>query len=208
MFYLGYVRSSDIVRLTLAHKFNQIYLDSDVHLLDLDLSMYQIPFVAVNVWQDIENALEISNCAFCLPRDILSAMMRFQQNRIVTGSDSYHYTELGPSMFHKVLMNQPNAIALYSQNNPKAMELEAIAQSIKLYGHKFLHISTAIRKALPHWGIVKIVNTIRELAQLEPIRMPASSGSHLPSDSLVLGGRQNPQKRKKRSGVGAIAGQV
>ena len=194
----GYIRSSDIVRLTIAHKYNQIYVDSDVHLLDLTLTSYQIPFVAVNVWQDIENALEISNCAFCLPRNVLTAMMKFQQNRIAYGSDEYFYTELGPSMFHKVIMNQPTAIALYSQNNPKASDLDTVAQSIKFYGHKFLHISTAIRKTNPLLGIFGIINRIRDLAQLKRIEAPQDA-ANIGSLSLTEHVASRPQGRHRQN---------
>jgi hypothetical protein len=162
----GYVRSSDIIRLTLAHRYNQIYIDSDVILLDLNIHWYTKPFVAVNVWQDVENALEISNCAFCLPPTLLMSMMAFQHNRIANGPPEYQYTTFGPSMFHKVIMNQNLPVALYSQNNPKESNFAKIAESIKVYGHKFLHITTAIRKAYRNMNIHAIVARIQQLAGL------------------------------------------
>lgn len=167
---LGYARSSDIIRLMLAHKYNQIYVDTDVHFLDHNISAYTIPYVAVNVWQDIENALEISNCAFCLPSSTLLTMIQFQQNRILKGPEAYQYTELGPSMFHKVLMNQPNTVALYSQNHPKETNFIKIAESVVLYHHKFLHVTTAIRKSHPSLHIIEIVNKIRKELNLPLIQ--------------------------------------
>jgi hypothetical protein len=97
-----YTRISDILRLALAHRFQKSYVDTDVHFLELSRELYEVPYVGVGVYSDLKNALEITNAAFCLPRDVLHDMLAYQKNRIVKGSDKYFYTELGPSMFHKV----------------------------------------------------------------------------------------------------------
>jgi hypothetical protein len=97
-----YTRISDILRIALAHRFQQSYVDTDVHFLDLNKNLYEVPYVGVGVYSDLKNSLEISNAAFCLPQEVLRDMLTYQHSRIVKGSDNYFYTELGPSMFHKV----------------------------------------------------------------------------------------------------------
>jgi len=98
----GYTRTSDILRILLAHKYQQAYIDTDIYFLDWNRQLYSKPFVSVAIWKDVENSVEISNSAFCLQREILQQMMTFQRNRIENGTNIFFYTEIGPSMFHKV----------------------------------------------------------------------------------------------------------
>jgi len=98
-----YTRISDILRLALAHRFQKSYVDTDVHFLMLRRNLYEVAYVGVGMYGDSRNAIEITNAAFCLPRVVLLDMLAYQKNRILKGSDHYFYTELGPSLFHKVV---------------------------------------------------------------------------------------------------------
>jgi hypothetical protein len=101
-----FTRLSDILRLCLAHRYQMSYLDTDVHFLQLQSHWYERSYVGAQMWSDSKNAIEITNAAFCLPRDILSDMMGFQKSVIMRKKEGtkqkYFYTELGPSMFHHV----------------------------------------------------------------------------------------------------------
>jgi hypothetical protein len=100
-----FTRPSDILRLCLAYRHQMSYLDTDVHFLQLQKVWYERTYVGAQLWSDKKNAIEITNAAFCLPRNILKDMMSFQKSAIMkkerTG-EKYFYTELGPSMFHHV----------------------------------------------------------------------------------------------------------
>lgn len=98
-----YTRISDILRICIAYEFQQSYLDSDVHFLRLEGGLYQRPYVGAALWSDNKNAIEITNAAFCLPRNVLRDFLDYLVYRVTFGSSEYFYTELGPSMFHKVL---------------------------------------------------------------------------------------------------------
>ena len=101
-----FTRLSDILRLCLAHRHQMSYLDTDVHFLQLQRHWYERSYVGAQMWSDSKNAIEITNAAFCLPRDVLSDMMGFQKSVIMRKKEGtkhkYFYTELGPSMFHHV----------------------------------------------------------------------------------------------------------
>ena len=101
-----FTRLSDILRLCLAHRHQMSYLDTDVHFLQLQSHWYESSYVGAQMWSDSKNAIEITNAAFCLPRNILSDMMGFQKSVIMRKKEGtkqkYFYTELGPSMFHHV----------------------------------------------------------------------------------------------------------
>ena len=155
-----YTRISDIIRLALAHKYGMSYLDTDITFLELRKELFERSYVGAAIWSNAKNAIEISNGAFCLPKHILRDMMSFQRSRILSGGDKYFYTELGPSMFHNVLMNR-HKVRLYSQNNPAEPSLDEIARAIHQYGHKHLHLTGHVRKGNAELTFGEIVNTIR-----------------------------------------------
>ena len=143
----GWARTSDVLRLIIAHKHGRTYIDTDVVFLDTDIRLYTQPFASAAVWADSGSAVEISNSAFCLQKGLLREMMSWQRRRIEHGDPiNYFYTELGPAMFMKVLLRSSYTVRLLSQNNPKEHKREKIAQSIARYAHPFLHLTTAIRK--------------------------------------------------------------
>jgi hypothetical protein len=160
-----YTRISDILRLALASKYSKSYIDTDVTFLNLQKYLYEKTYVGSAIWSNSKNAIEITNGAFCLPNNILSDMMSYQKNRILHGSDKYFYTELGPSMFHNVLMNR-HEIMMYSQNNPAEPSLDEIARAIHQYGHMHLHLTGHVRKGNKDLNFGEIVNTIRRKAGL------------------------------------------
>lgn len=158
----GYTRTSDVLRILLAHKFQKTYIDTDIHFLNLDVAHYKQPFASAAIWQHHENSIEISNSAFCLPRNILNDMMAFQRQRIEKDPYNFFYTELGPSMFHRVLLNK-HSVQLYSQNHPTEFNFTKIAMSILLNQHKFLHLTGSIRKKFKT-GYEFLVSKIRRVA--------------------------------------------
>lgn len=97
-----FTRMSDILRICLASKYRMAYMDTDVHYLHLNKTLFECTYAGAQMWGNYRNAIEITNSAFCLPPAILHDMSRYQLNRIVRGGDNYFYTELGPSMFHNV----------------------------------------------------------------------------------------------------------
>ena len=160
-----YTRISDILRLGLAYKYGMSYIDTDIAFLELRKERYERTYVGAALWSNAKNAIEVTNGAFCLPRFILKDMMAFQLNRIMKGGDKYFYTELGPSMFHNVIMNR-HEVLLYSQNHPAEPSLDEIAKGIQQYGHKQLHLTGHVRKGNSQMSFGEIVNNIRKKAGL------------------------------------------
>lgn len=172
-----YTRLSDILRIALAHKHSKSYLDTDVTFLLLSREQYERPYAGAAMWSNAKNAIEITNAAFCLPSSILSDMLAFQKSRIVKGSHSsrsYFYTELGPSMFHNVLMNR-YPVTLYSQNHPAQPSLDAIARDVHVFGHRQLHLTGHVRKGNPNLSFSDIVGAIRAKAGLPALVLPPIS---------------------------------
>ena len=181
-----YTRISDILRLGLAYKHGMAYMDTDVTYLELQRELYEKAYVGAALWSNAKNAIEITNGAFCLPKHILRDMMSFQRNRILKGGDKYFYTELGPSMFHNVLMNR-HQILLYSQNHPAVPCLDEIARDIHAYGHKQLHLTGHVRKGNPDLNFGEIVNEIRRKAGLPLLELGQKRQSEggVTSDSVT-----------------------
>jgi hypothetical protein len=142
--YIGYERAADIFRILLAHKYKKTYIDSDVHFLDtIEINSYFHNFVGSAMWSEEKNAIEITNSAFCLSSNILEDMIYFIKNRIKKRNDNYFYTELGPSMFHKIILNK-YPVLLYSQNHPAEYNIHTIISDIKKYKHNHLHLTGKI----------------------------------------------------------------
>jgi len=123
---VGYARTSDILRLLLALKYKKAYVDFDIHFLKTTRSIFMKQFVGAAMWDDKKNAIEITNSAFCLHSDALEDLIKFAKDRIMRNNNTYFYTELGPSMFHKVLMNK-HPVTLLSKNHPQHASLDIIA---------------------------------------------------------------------------------
>jgi hypothetical protein len=102
-----------------------------------------------------------SNSAFCLPKNVLEDMISFQINRIEHGSGDIFYTELGPAMFHRVIMNRYNNIYLYSHNSPVNPSINDIVGDIYRYGHRQLHLSGHIRRGNSDLSFALLANEIR-----------------------------------------------
>jgi hypothetical protein len=158
-----FTRISDILRLCLAYRHQRSYLDTDVHFLQLQKSLYERPYVGAQMWSDSKNAIELTNAAFCLPRTVLKDMMSYQNRRILQHGDKhkFFYTELGPSMFHHVLMNR-HSIPFYSQNHPADPSIQHIARDIINFGHKQLHLTGHVRKGNKGLSFDQLINTIRK----------------------------------------------
>eukprot|EP01041_Mallomonas_annulata_P008853 gene8853-18343_t len=174
--YIGYERASDIFRLLLAHKFQRTYIDTDIHLLHTNKDIYFQIFVGAAMWSDQKCSIEVTNSAFCLPRPILNGMISYLIQLITykTDQNNYFYTEMGPSMFHKILLNT-HAITLYSQNHPELHSINDITNSIQLYNHKMLHITGRIRT---HWSptsFTDIIHKIRKQINLTALSIPSST---------------------------------
>jgi hypothetical protein len=155
-----HTRISDILRIGMAYKTGKSYADTDIAYLSLNKDYFQRSYVGAALWSNAKNAIEITNGAFCLPKPVLSDMMAFQKNRVLKGGDKYFYTELGPSMFHNVLMNRHDVV-MYSQNAPAQSNLDAIARDIHQYGHRQLHLTGHVRKGNAHLNFGELVNAIR-----------------------------------------------
>eukprot|EP01041_Mallomonas_annulata_P007696 gene7696-15751_t len=91
----SYTRTSDILRILLAHKYKKTYIDTDIHILENDRHLFFKPFIGAAMWSDVKCAIELSNSAFCLPKNVLEDMITFIRNRIQYGNSKYFYTELG-----------------------------------------------------------------------------------------------------------------
>jgi len=170
---VGYARISDILRLLLALKFKKAYIDFDIHFLNTTRSIFMKQFVGAAMWDDRKNAIEITNSAFCLESDALEDLIKFAKNRIMRNNNTYFYTELGPSMFHKVLMNK-HPVILLSQNHPQHSSLDIIAADNDLYHHYFLHLTGRIRAASKEMSYQKIIADIRKKLNLSMLPLPPS----------------------------------
>ena len=168
----GYARTSDVVRLALAHRYRKTYIDPDILFLRLNVTMYSREFVSVCMWANSGPSMELTNSAFCLRRDILMEMLIEQKKRILTGSQIYRYTELGPILFLKTFINN-RKVLFYSQNAPKEASVLKVIRSIRTFDHKMLHLTTAIRKA---WGdkYVTALHIIRTRLQLPSLHIQQS----------------------------------
>ena len=174
-----YTRISDLLRLILALKTKKSYIDLDIIFVPtliknhnnndeknqfvINKSDYMKSYVGVSVFQDEKNALEITNAAFCLPPIILRRMISFINQRIIKGnrnSKSYFYTELGPSLFHKILFNRQPSVTLYSQNNPAISDITRIVSDSIIYNHKQLHLSGWVRKGNSHYNYNELADII------------------------------------------------
>lgn len=155
-----YARISDVFRILLARQYGHSYLDTDVVFLKDQPDYFSQPYVGVSVFRDNLNALEITNAAFCLPDPILDRMILFLKNRIRHGPSRYFYTELGPSLFHKVVFNANPPVSLYSVNNPSSGNMKRLAEEAVAYNHLLLHLTGHVRKANPTLKYGALVNTI------------------------------------------------
>ena len=169
-----YTRIPAILRIGLAHRHGKSYLDTDVTLLLLQKEPFMRAYAGAALWSNLKNAIEITNAAFCLPRPVLADMMAFQRARVLKGGEDYFYTELGPSMFHNVLMNR-YPVALYSQNHPAQPSLDSIARDVHQYGHLQLHLTGHVRKGNSNLAFGEIVNVIRTKIGLPTLTYPAPS---------------------------------
>lgn len=154
-------RFADVMRLLLAYETRKTYIDTDIFFIDMHEAHYMHPFAGATVYRDDLNALEITNAAFCLPQSLLQRMLSFVDRRICLGSKKYFYTELGPSMFHKVLLNHYPAVALYSVNRGSP-DLDLLAREALIYSHRLLHLSGHIRKGHPELSFKELTLAIQK----------------------------------------------
>jgi hypothetical protein len=171
-----YTRVSDIVRIMLAHKYEKTYIDFDIHFISNQKAVFERTFVGAQVWSEIKCSLEITNAAFCLPRDVLTALLDYMRERILSGGDMYYYAELGPVMFMKVLMNR-FAVPLYSMNNPEDDDPRSTARDIRKYNHSLLHLTSTIRLFLVEkrrGTFLNFVHSVRREAGLPALSLPPS----------------------------------
>jgi len=96
------------------------------------------------MWNDVESSVELSNSAFCFTKSICEDIMEYVKLLILKPKQKFRYTEFGPSILHKVLINN-HQIFLYSQNHPEKYEFKEIAQGYELFGHKMIHLTGFIR---------------------------------------------------------------
>ena len=142
---IEYARASDVLRLLLARKHQQSYIDPDIHLLENNADLYMEQYTGSCMWDNEDGCeMEVTNAAFCLSAPAVDDLISYMNTRILIGPDSYFYTELGPSMFHKVLFNRHQLILL-SQNHPQHSTVQQIVQQVRQYGHKQLHLTSYIR---------------------------------------------------------------
>lgn len=169
-----YTRISDILRIGLALRSGRSYLDTDVTFLLLRSDPFLRAYAGAALWSNAKNALEITNAAFCLPRPVLLDMLAFQRSRVLSGPETYFYTEMGPSMFHNVLLNR-FPVTLYSQNHPAQPSLDAIARDVHQYGHTQLHLTGHVRKGNARLSFAALVNALRAKCGLPLFVYPPSS---------------------------------
>lgn len=161
----SFTRASDILRILLAHKYRKTYIDTDIHFLHMNKHHFETPFVGSAMWADSKCSIEISNSAFCLTNTILESMIEYIKNRIAKGNNKFEYTELGPTMFHRVLMNR-FSVPLYTQNHPVQASLDVIAAGIHSYNHSILHLTGHVRKRNFRLTFIELVQAIRMTAHL------------------------------------------
>ena len=172
--YVGYTRSSDILRLLLSHKYRKSYIDTDIFFLNTTKELYMKPFVGAAMWNDQKCSIEVTNSAFCLPREALEDLIDFLKRRIASNNNTYFYTELGPSMFHKVLMNK-HPVVLMSQNHPQEHLVDDIISGVKLYRHPFLHLTGHIRVSSAGMTYLDLIKAIQVSLSLPPSDVPPST---------------------------------
>ena len=175
-----YTRVSDVLRLALSHRFQMTYIDADIVFLSNNASLFQKPFTGACVWYDHGKSLEISNSAFCLPQHVLLHLLSLQKQIILYKSQKsieYRYTELGPMIFSKILLNN-YSISYYAQNSPKNPRLLPMIRMIREYDMIMLHITRSIRKV---WGgrTWEALGHIRSRLNLPNLTIPKSTNAYL-----------------------------
>lgn len=65
-----FTRISDIMRICIAASRGMSYVDTDIHFLQLQRHLYEQAYVGAAMWSDAKNAIEITNAAFCLPKNV------------------------------------------------------------------------------------------------------------------------------------------
>ena len=182
----NYARVSDMVRILLALKYGGAYIDLDIVFTNYNLTIFQRPFVATHIWGNVTCAMEITNAAFCLTKSALNDMRLHIINRVLYGTDMYIYTELGPLMFTKVLINK-YPIYYYSVNHPEIFEIDAIIEQINDYHHQLLHLTSSLRLLLYRSGskmeFSELIDMIIERLDMPPLNLPVSA---LPADYDIL----------------------
>jgi len=123
-------------------------------------------------------SVEITNAAFCLPPAALLDLRDHMVARIVFGSDLYLYTELGPLMFTKVLMNR-HPVTYYSVNHPEEHRVAEIVEGIRAYNHSLLHLTSSLRLLLHRdetttHSFEELVDMVRAELGLAPLKLPPS----------------------------------
>jgi hypothetical protein len=160
-----YARLSDVFRVLLAKEHRHSYIDLDVVLISRRAEVFMQPYVGVSVTMDARNALEITNAAFCLPQEVLHRMTLFIKNRVLDGPSTYFYTEMGPSLFHKVIFNSNASVSLYSLNDPQSPDLDRLVRETIAYNHLLWHLNGHVRKGNPFLSYSGLVEKIEAETQ-------------------------------------------
>jgi hypothetical protein len=181
IYYDDYAKISDILRILLARKYPLTYIDLDVHFLDTTnaSSLYgEREFVAMHVWNETQCSLEITNAAFCLSPSRLMYLQRVMVAQIEAGNIYRYHTELGPTLFAKVLTNSHTPLFFYTVNHPELFPLPLMTREIQRYGHRLLHLTSSLRQLLqvsqPSSTFESYVDELRALLSLPPLALPPS----------------------------------
>jgi hypothetical protein len=167
-------RTSDIIRLCIAHRYSMSYVDLDIIFLSNTTKPFLREYVPACVWADEEASLELTNSAFCLSKPVLEDMMAWQLARIKQRDRVWFYTELGPSMFAFVILNKWQ-VPIITQNHPLEADFPTMMKQIRSHGHTQLHITTMIRMKLHHkmkMDYLDIFEAIRNHAGLPKLNLP------------------------------------
>jgi hypothetical protein len=181
IYYDDYAKISDILRVLLARKYRLTYIDLDIHFLDTahaSATYGDVEFVAMHVWNENHCSLEITNAAFCFSPSRLVDLQRAMLAQIEAGNIYRYHTELGPTLFAKVLTNSATPLFFYTVNHPELFPLPQMTSEIRRYRHRFLHLTSSLRQLLqesqPSSSFESYVDQLRSLLSLPPLRLPAS----------------------------------
>ena len=166
-----YTRISDILRIGMAYRSGKAYTDTDVAYLELISACTNEVMWGqrCGATQRVLSRLQMEH--FVSP-EYFAGYDGLPEVANSEGGDKYFYTELGPSMFHNVLMNRHD-IAMYSQNAPAEPNLDVIASDVYRFGHKQLHLTGHVRKGNKNLLFGELVNAIRLKCGLSALDYPS-----------------------------------
>merc|ERR1712107_445143 len=158
-------RRADIIRLCIAEETQKSYVDTDILFLASNADDFLGEYVGACMWNDKSAVVEMSNSAFCLRPTRLRWLLELAMVFVEKGTEAdYFYTFFGSHLLQNNAVLNAAPIRILSQNHPGRYDLYTMVGEARVYGHKQLHLTGAIRGPFKSSGYsyIWLVSKIRE----------------------------------------------